>query len=80
MARRTYAKVWWMAQDISDEGMENEIELTKNEAHQFLASIEKRLTEAMIAAGWTVIQDGFSELQRRGKRRLSTAEAAPDGE
>ena len=53
-----------MVQDILDEAKENEVELTKNEARQFLVSVEKRLEDTMIAAGWTVIQDAFSELQR----------------
>jgi hypothetical protein len=64
MARRKYALVWWTVDDLSDEVAQNEIEMTDKEAHEFLSSIEKRLEEAMIATGWTVIQDALSELER----------------
>lgn len=61
MARRTYAKVYWMVKDVSDEAEENEIKLTKEEARRLLTSIEKRLTETMVVAGWAVIQDALHE-------------------
>jgi hypothetical protein len=61
MTRQVYAKVWWSVDDVSEEARENDINLTKDEAHQLLESIEKRLEETMIGAGWTVIQDALSE-------------------
>lgn len=64
MALRTYAGVWWTPQDVSDCAKEDGVELAKNEPREFLVSIEKRIEDAMLAAGWAVIQDGLSELQR----------------
>ena len=51
-----------MVEYVTEEAKQNEIRLTKKQARQFLASIEKRLGEAMIATGWTIIQDAQSEL------------------
>lgn len=69
MRRQIYAKVWWTVEDISEEARENEINLTTDEARQLLESLERRLEEAMIPAGWTVIQNALSEyeLSRNGQ-------------
>jgi hypothetical protein len=64
MTRRRYASVWWMVQDVADGAKENKIELTKDEALQFLTGIEKRLEESMIAAGWTVIENALPEWRK----------------
>jgi hypothetical protein len=63
MRPRKYAEVSWIVQDISDKAKEDEIELTKNEARSLLASIEARLEDVMISAGWSVIQNALTEFQ-----------------
>lgn len=62
MARRRYAKIWWMVEDITDLAKEYEVEVTKDVARQLLESNEKRLEETTIAAGWTVIQEALAKL------------------
>jgi hypothetical protein len=64
MARRRYAKVWWMVGDVSERAKESGVELTREGARQLLESSEQRLEEAMIVAGWTVIEDALSGLGR----------------
>ena len=64
MARRKYARVSWMVEDLADLAKEHDVELTDDDARQLLQSKEKRLEESMIAAGWTVLDLALSDLRR----------------
>ena len=75
MARRKYAKVWWMVQDISERAKENEIKVTKEFARELLESNEKRLQETMIAAGWEVIEDALAGLPPSAEFRKTARRA-----
>lgn len=59
-----------MVEDVTEEAEELNVKLNRSEARKILASLEKRLEETMISAGWNIIQDALFELSTARNPRV----------
>lgn len=57
MTTVTYAETSWCADDVLEAAKEMGLSLSRRAAESLLRNGEKRITEAMIAAGWLAIDD-----------------------
>jgi len=61
-----YAKTYWCAQDIVEEGTERGFSISRREAEALLRSNEEHIAEAMVHAGWSVIEILLASRNRFG--------------
>ena len=66
--KRSFATVTWVVADVLEQAREAERAITKQEASNLLAGEEKRLIEAMVAAGRDVIDDALLDLVAGSRR------------
>ncbi len=59
MEDRNYAKIEWAIDDVVENAKELEIQITKDTARKVLATKERRIMDAMVVAGWQVIEDAL---------------------
>ncbi|OQB70760.1 MAG: hypothetical protein BWX92_03793 [Deltaproteobacteria bacterium ADurb.Bin135] len=55
MRHNKYARVTWSVNDVLEEADAQGISLTRLEAEDFLLKVEKKLKNAMINIGWSVL-------------------------
>lgn len=59
--RKAYAKIFWNVEDVQEEADRSEVSLTQGEARRLLLSIERHIEDAMVAAGWQVVQRALED-------------------
>lgn len=58
---KTFAQTSWCADDVLECAERNDLNLTDEQAETFLAEHADQITDAMVEAGWTVIEDKLNE-------------------
>lgn len=61
MAKRKYAVVCWLPEDVVENAREMGTETTDAEAAQLLEAEEMRIIDAMVAAGWSAIESALTK-------------------
>ncbi|HHT9120975.1 MAG TPA: hypothetical protein ACFYD3_10600 [Candidatus Hypogeohydataceae bacterium YC41] len=64
MQKQNYAQVCWIADDVVENCKQFGIRITKNDAKKVLAQEERHIVDAMVEAGWQVIEDALLQRQR----------------
>ena len=67
---KRYAKTQWCAADVLGEASRKGIKLTPDQASKLLADNENHIIDAMVRAGWEVIEEAISELNQNKERKL----------
>lgn len=55
MARRKFAAVWWVVDDVMEYAEQYDHRISRKEALEMLESRESDIIDAMVSAGWQVI-------------------------
>lgn len=58
---KTFAQTSWCADDVLECAETNGLNLIEEQAENFLAEYADQITDAMVEAGWTVIEDKLNE-------------------
>ena len=64
MPKQNYANVSWSVDDVIENTKQFGIQITKDDAEKVLAIKERRIIDAMVEAGWLIIEDALMERQR----------------
>ena len=64
MQKQSYANVEWTVDDVIENCEQFEIQVTKDTAKKVLAHAERDIVDAMVEAGWQVIEDALLESQK----------------
>lgn len=59
MQEKTYANVEWTVDDVIENCKQFGIQTTKDTAKRVLALTERDIVDAMVKAGWQVIEDAL---------------------
>ena len=62
MQKQNYAKVVWTIEDVIENSNQFEIQITKDAAKRVLAHEERRIVDAMVKAGWQVIEESLMQV------------------
>ncbi len=61
MAKRKYAVVAWLPEDVIENAKETGTGMTEAEAARLLDAEEMRIIDAMVAAGWSAIENALGK-------------------
>ena len=64
MLKQIYANVEWTVNDVMENSKQFGIQITKADAEKVLKIEEGRIIDAMVEAGWLIIEDALMERQR----------------
>lgn len=64
MQKRHYAKVQWTGNDVIQNCKQFDIEITRESARKVLRLKERDIVDAMVQAGWQVIEDTLLQSRR----------------
>lgn len=64
MKENNYARVEWTIDDVIENCKQFGIPITKDAAKKVLALTERDIVDAMVSAGWQVIEEALLENQR----------------
>jgi hypothetical protein len=64
MRRKNYANVEWTVDDVIENCEQFGIQVTKDTAQKVLALAEHDIVDAMVTAGWQVIEEALLESQK----------------
>jgi hypothetical protein len=64
MRRKNYANVEWTVEDVIENCEQFGIQVTKDTAKKVLALAEHDIVDAMVEAGWQVIEDALQKSQK----------------
>lgn len=67
---KKFARITWSVEDVFGEADHQGIEISEEEAEEFLEDNEKHIQEAMMEAGWEVISDRLGEFGNQQTRQL----------
>ena len=61
MAQRKYAEILWIVSDVMKNAKEMDLDIDRKSAELILKSKENRIMDAMVAAGWDVIENAITD-------------------
>jgi riboflavin biosynthesis pyrimidine reductase len=59
MPRKVYADIGWTIDDVIDNSKQFGIRITKIDAKKVLKLEERHIADAMVEAGWNIIEDAL---------------------
>jgi len=65
MSEKVFATVEWTVEDVLINAKQLGIPLSRKTAHRLLSDREEKITDVMVEAGWSLIEEALTERSAR---------------
>ena len=63
MKQKDFAEVSWAVEDVLHSAEELDIPISRKKAGELLRSVENRIEDAMVSAGWEVVEGALRQMK-----------------